>query len=87
MRFRVLWLRSALDELARTYLLAAESDLGMAVTSLIAQIDQVLAVNPQHIGESRADGERILIRSPLVLEYEVFDEAKVDVVRTVRYLP
>ena len=86
MRFRVIWLRGALTELARAYLAANSTGESGPLTTLVAQVDQVLTVNPQHVGESRADNNRILIRPPLVIEYEVFDDERVVVVTALRYL-
>ncbi len=87
MRFRVIWLRRPLNELARAYMAANVTGGSAALTILVAQLDQVLAVNPQHVGESRADNERILIRPPLVVEYEVFDDDNAVVVTDIRYRP
>ena len=87
MRFRVIWLRRPLNEWARAYMAANVTGGSAALTIPVAQSDQVLAVNPQHVGESRADNERILIRPPLVVEYEVFDDDNAVVVTDIRYRP
>ncbi len=85
MRFRVLWLRRAIAGLAHAYNLASADDRAATVTTDMALADQVLAVNPQHVGESREGNERIYFLSSLVLQYEWFDEEKVVVVFNAGY--
>lgn len=87
MRFRVVWPRHALAALAQAYTAAATGGHGAAVATSMAQIEQLLAVNPQHVGESRGNGDRIFILWPLVVEYEVFGDDKVVVVLDARYHP
>ena len=87
MRFRVLWLRVAIDALAQAYTQAAGEDRATEVTTDMALADQVLAVNPQHVGESRAGNERIFFLPTLALTYEVFDDEKLVVVISARYRP
>jgi hypothetical protein len=87
MRFRVIWLRRAIEGLAHAYTLASADDRALAVTTEMAQADQVLGVNPQHVGESREGNERIYFLQSLVLQYEWFEEEKVVVVFNAGYRP
>jgi hypothetical protein len=71
--FTVVWVRSALDELA-TLWNAAESSDRTAITSAANRIDNLLSKNPYEQGESRPKGRRILIDLPLVVIYEIREQ-------------
>jgi hypothetical protein len=68
--FRVVWLQSALDELTLIWI-GADSPTRQAVTAATNAIDQALAVNPEEQGESREEGERILISFPLGVLFDI----------------
>jgi len=68
--FRVVWLQSALDELARVWA-QADSDLRKAITSVSHEIDQRLRNNPNGEGESRPKGRRITFVPPLAVTFRV----------------
>jgi hypothetical protein len=68
MNFTVTWLASAEDELATIWLEAPNRD---AITQAAAKIDHRLKKRPLDEGESRENGRRILIETPLAVVYRV----------------
>lgn len=74
--FQVVWLQTALDELAAIWL-EEGSALRQAITAAAHAIDPLLHVDPQNQGESRADGQRILFQTPLGVTFEVRQQAGV----------
>ena len=74
--FQVLWLQTALDELAAAWL-RADSALRQAITTATHAIDPLLQVAPNEQGESRANDQRILFQPPLGVTFEVHQEAGV----------
>jgi hypothetical protein len=62
MKYRVLWLAAAEQELAQIWLNAADRS---AVTSASNRIDRRLQSNPEDEGESRPNGQRIVFETPL----------------------
>lgn len=78
MKFTVLWSPSVEEELAEIWLSATDRS---AVTNAADEIDQRLRSDPEHEGESRDRGRRILLLPPLGVTYELFSED-----RTVRVL-
>ncbi len=67
---RVVWLQSALDELA-TLWLQADSALRQAITATTQTVDQELRANPARLGESREQGERVFFVYPLGIQFEI----------------
>jgi len=72
--FRVVWLRTALNELGAAWL-EADAELRAAITAGTYRIDQLLQTDPQKQGESRAHGQRIMFQRPLGLTFEVREQA------------
>jgi mRNA-degrading endonuclease RelE of RelBE toxin-antitoxin system len=70
MIYMVIWLRRAIDQLAKLWT-NADSELRSAITKAAHQIDQELKTNPEELGESRPDGRRIHFVQPLANLYEV----------------
>ncbi len=68
--YRVEWLQSALDELARLWT-QADSSLRQAVSMATHQLDEILKNDPVHEGESRTKGRRITFLSPLAVIFRV----------------
>lgn len=68
MKYTVVWVRSAENELAAIWLDAADRDL---ITASALDIDARLAVGPENEGESRGQNLRILIARPLVVTFAV----------------
>jgi hypothetical protein len=68
--FRVEWLQTALDELARHWL-QADSVLRQALTAASHEIDQRLRSDPDNQGESRPMGRRILFVAPLAVTFRI----------------
>lgn len=78
---RIEWLQPAVEELAAIWT-DADSTLRQAITSATHQIDQRLRVDPTSQGESRPEGRRILLVSPLGITFRVEPEREaVSVVR------
>jgi len=68
--FEVGWTEKALDELA-TLWTQSDSANRANITSASNRIDQELRTDPEHKGESRAEGERVFFATPLGILYEV----------------
>jgi hypothetical protein len=68
--FRIDWLQSASDELARLWT-QADSDLRQALTAASHEIDLRLQNDPNNEGESRLKGRRITFISPLAVTFRV----------------
>jgi hypothetical protein len=71
--YRVVWLRTALDELGAAWI-QADAELRASITAGTYRIDQLLQSNPQQQGESRSHGQRILFQLPLGLTFEVHEQ-------------
>ncbi len=72
--FQVVWLQSALDELA-TLWMGANSATRQQITSAANAVDQALQANPMETGESRDGEERVFFIQPLGIQFEI-DEAR-----------
>lgn len=68
--FRIEWLQSALNELARLWL-EVDSALRKEITRACHEIEGRLQTDPEHEGESRAKGRRIAFSPPLAVIYRV----------------
>lgn len=68
MKFEVIWLRRALDELADLW--SSARDRG-SITIAAQQMDRRLEVDPLSVGESRSGSLRILMERPLAIHYKV----------------
>jgi hypothetical protein len=62
MKYTVIWVPDAEQELAAIWMAAADPD---AVTAAAHLIDQCLRRDPDTQGESRPEGRRILLKYPL----------------------
>ena len=71
MRFTVVWLESAEQELTEIWLAAEDRSL---VTDAVYEIDQRLRDNPDQEGESRDFPQRMLLITPLGVTFEVLPE-------------
>ncbi|HZY86200.1 MAG TPA: hypothetical protein VFE78_15310 [Gemmataceae bacterium] len=76
--FEVVWLQTALDELAALWVPAA-SALRQSITAATHLIDQELQRDPENQGESRQEGERALFVYPLGVTFEVVPRRRVRV--------
>lgn len=86
MKFRVVWLRPALEQANRDYNRLFETGRdAQSITRAMAQIDLLLGKDPHSQGESRSEGERILTEAPLTVQYEIHDDVHVVVVWRVVY--
>jgi hypothetical protein len=88
MSYRVVWLRIALNPVARAYtnLREAGGDTE-SITRAMSRIDELLERDPYACGESRSLGERIPTEAPLTVRYEVHDSEQVVVVWKAVYRP
>jgi hypothetical protein len=68
--FRLHWLQTALDQLM-TIWMPADSPLRKAITTATQQIDQQLQSDPYGQSESRPQGRRILLVSPLGVLFRI----------------
>jgi hypothetical protein len=68
--FRVEWLQSALDELARLWTQADPAGR-QALTAASHEIDQRLSSDPNREGESRPKGRRLTFVPPLAVTFRV----------------
>jgi hypothetical protein len=71
--FEVVWLQSALNELAAIWV-NADSSVRQAITAATHYIDQELTTDPEEKGESRDEGERICFAFPLGVTFQVLAE-------------
>ena len=79
MKYTVVWQPEVEDELARLWLdEATRQTVGLAAD----RIDNLLPTQPNEVGESRANGRRILLVPPLATVYRVLDaDSQVRVLR------
>lgn len=87
MNWTTIWLDTAEADLLRQYLLARAAGLADEYTKAAARIEQLLATDPTHAGESRAGHQRIVVESTLTVEFEVHSDPRIAVVTRVRYTP
>ena len=80
MRYSVIWMPSALADLAEIW---TNSNRRHAVTSASTRIDQQLANAPMDVGESREGSIRVFIQFPLGVLYEVDEASRLVVIRAV----
>jgi len=80
MRYTVLWVPSAQQDLAAIWIDAADRS---AVASAADTIDTVLREDPYRQGESREGATRILFAPPLAIDFEVLEEDRIVRVLTV----
>jgi hypothetical protein len=80
MNFQVFWVSDAEDELAAIWI---DADDRNAITTAAHRIDSVLRVNPENAGESRDEGQRILIERPLGVTFDVSAQDRTVFVLTV----
>jgi hypothetical protein len=71
--FHVVWLQTALDELAAIWT-AADSPVRQAITAATHAIDQELQRDP-HQGESRPGGSRVFFVHPLGIQFRVAEDS------------
>ncbi len=85
MSFTVLWTPVAEQRLAAIWSDAGDRNL---VTQVASIIDQTLRTDPEEAGESRSEGQRILLEAPLGVLFTVSpDDRKVFVLTCWRVSP
>ena len=70
MKYHLVWLQSALDELTEIWT-NAPPPLRKGITKASHSIDTQLVVNPEEKGESRPEGRRVEFFAPLGVTYRV----------------
>jgi plasmid stabilization system protein ParE len=86
MKYRLLWLYDALDNLAASMLYARRVGRDpYAITRAMAQIDADMERDPATLGESRSGNRRVYIVNPVTVFFEVHEEERVVAVTAVRY--
>jgi hypothetical protein len=71
--FKVEWIETAVTRLANAWL-SADSETRAAITAASHEIDQLLEIDPAHVGESRDGIRRLLIADPLAATYVVDED-------------
>ena len=83
MNFVVLWMPTAIDTLADTWMSAPDRD---AITEASQRIDILLATHPLDVGESRDADRRIVFDPPIQVLYRVLSFPKrVEVLSVARF--
>lgn len=83
--FSVEWIPTAADELATLWLDASPHER-RAITGATREIDSLLRVNPENVGESRSEDRRILLAAPLGVTFKIEpDDRKVRVLKVWHY--
>jgi mRNA-degrading endonuclease RelE of RelBE toxin-antitoxin system len=78
MKYSVIWLPAAEQELARIWLNATDRN---AVSNASNLIDRRLQTNPENVGESRSNDQRITFEEPLAVLFQVVpDDVRVWVI-------
>jgi hypothetical protein len=70
MKYHILWLQSALDELTKIWT-DSPSPMRQAITKASHAIDTQLVINPEEQGESRPKGRRIEFFPPLGVTFRI----------------
>jgi hypothetical protein len=86
--YRVIWRRVVLETRISGFMLDL-MNRGESTEPLFRsmnQIDDVLARDPHHEGESRADFERVYFAPPLSVTYEVHDDERIVIILRARYV-
>ena len=81
--FQVMWLESALDELA-TIWMDRDSEKRKELTSALHLLEKQLRHDPENVGESRENNTRVYIDLPLVVSFKCVVEKSVVFVLHVR---
>ncbi len=85
MSYRVVWAARAREIIDTHYFLASEKGGdALALRVAVSRIETQLAADPTAVGESRDDGERVLIVEPITVHYEIFDNQHVVLIYKVR---
>jgi hypothetical protein len=87
MSWTAIWLDGVEIQVQRLYLQARESGHANEFTAAVAAIKRLLETDPMQAGESRSDHQRILVESPLTIDFEVYPEQHTIVVTRARYTP
>lgn len=85
--YRVIWKRSAADIQLATIVsnLFERNESIEPVTRAITRLEQLLTIDPNNVGESRPNFERIATESPLTIRFAVHDDERMVYVLAVTY--
>ena len=85
--FTVVWPLRAENLLADEYLKALGAGAGTAFSRAIERVEKLLERDPEGVGESRTDSDRIIFDLPASVEFRVLSEVSAVVVLNVRFIP
>jgi len=68
MKYTVCWKPLAEDQLAEIWLEASDRTV---VTNASDEIERLLAIDPERLGQSRGGQKRVLVLPPIAVSYEV----------------
>jgi hypothetical protein len=81
MNFRLFWRKRVDDQLhTAAFLMRERGRTTRPLRTALLRIVTRLQSDPSSVGESRGDGERVLIEMPLTVWYEVFNDSKVVII-------
>ncbi len=87
MNWTVIWLDGPLNQLARFVAAVWGTPASAAITQAMARVDLALESDAANAGESRSGHGRIVVETPLTIEFEVHDESRTAVITRARYPP
>jgi len=73
MKYKVAWVEDAENELTAIWLGSRQRE---RVTEAAREIEQLLATQPNEVGESRAENRRVAFAKPLGVTYDEVDELR-----------
>lgn len=87
--YRVIWKRSAADIQLMNIVgdLFARGASSAPVTAAIENLEQLLVIDPNNVGESRPNFERIANEGPLTIWFAVHDDERMVYILAVAYTP
>jgi hypothetical protein len=85
--YRVIWRRQVIESRIAGFMLELmnRNESTAPLIRAMNRIDEVLRLDPNNSGESRADFERIYFEPPLSVTYEVHEDERVVIVLRARY--
>jgi hypothetical protein len=86
--YRVIWRRVVVEGRIAEFMLdlGARGESTEPLFLAMNRVDQLLAGDPNNVGESRADFERVYFEPPLLVTFEVHDDERLVFVLRARYV-
>jgi plasmid stabilization system protein ParE len=85
MRYALVYLDAAEDDLAAAYLAGRERRRAADVTAAAARVEELLRTDPAGCGESRDRHQRFMVEPPLGVLFELHEAERVVIILSVRY--